>query len=726
MALSKPNKISFAVDLNKNKSTFGADPNLLKPPGSEQSSAARTYATTETTKKINKTLGIDGQIGLEKVILIAQKGVRKFQKGMDKVLYGNPNSEGKGSKIKKIFTNPLDYGINNIIDDLVAVDFCDIINYTLSNTKISNKNFDPKLPKEKFSELSSSEQTVWKIKKLAYDIQILIDDKEGYIANNDFTSKNDIPNPNVSEETVDEEKKKKSIFYKIQNLKIKFNELKATIAPETSRISELSGYSFSANTAVQLFPQLRTILPSIEDKLDYLNQWTDYRQIPISEYQKILNIINQVRTTCVIIQGISTPADVLSLAPKRLGKDIQSQIAKIQKWLDPAKAIPFLKNLIQSLIKINLIIKRILGVISVIVTIANIVLLLIKIFKKIKKFFNVNPTPAAVVPVGAITTIEDAKELVKETTTKFEDRLSQIAYLFQVIYEVLNTIAVEIELLIAKLRGLIANLEQCDNVEKEIISALNLQLDELQTSLDQVNTFIKNKNNSETNSPSKKIGEYTIQIVTEEVIEENFSLRRRYGIAINSRGIAVVSSTPTYASLDSIIVAEVKQRLSSEGLIKYNGSSDYSILEETIINDVKSYLLDDDINMDLNYGIDNVPEDAQLDPPDNENDDVGIGLNSFFNKLPGGKALRRRIRKARLKNNEEFIKSLKADDPEGKYTANIVKKTQQDTNNLKIEELKEEKKKQIALTIVGTPVIKALAIKKIIEIDKEIAKLKNA
>ena len=643
---------------------------------------------------------VNGPKGLEKVILAAQKGVRKFEDGMFSVLYGKPGNYTLAGKVK----NPFDYGINNIIDDLISVDYCDIINYGLSNIKIKN-NFNPYNRPDNDSSFASKQ--TWKIKKLAYDIQGIID-IEGY-------------------EQQDEETKKKTLFDRIKEINSKFLEFKSYVSPELSQIKSLTGYSTNSLELTQIFPQLKTILPSIEDKIEYLNQWTDYRQIPISEYQKILTTLDKIRLVCVTIQGLSTPSQLLDIFGNKVDTRLQSIIKQLEKKIDITKPIPYLRKLIKTLQKINLIIKDILKVVSTISTFVNILLLFITIFKKIIIFFKINPTPNLYTWLGLVSTLEDGKTVLKDGVGRFEERLTQIANLLGIIYSVFNSIALELENLITKIRTLIVNLEKCENVDKDIVEELKSELEITVSLAEEINAFLKNKQNSDKNSPQNKIGEYTIQIVTEEVTDESFTLKRRYGVALNNRAQVELSSTPTFASLDSIIIAEVKQLLMSKGLIKSYGQADYTILEQQLIDDVTSYLKVNDIYLQIDYNQESLPDDAQIDPPDNENDDVGIGLNSFLNKLQGGKALRKRVRKARIKNNNELIASLKQDDPQGKYTQDIVKKTQGENNKLKIEELTAEKNKWKAVLATSPSVSgKILAVKKIKEIDQEIYKLKNS
>jgi Tfp pilus assembly protein PilZ len=51
---------------------------------------------------------------------------------------------------------------------------------------------------------------------------------------------------------------------------------------------------------------------------------------------------------------------------------------------------------------------------------------------------------------------------------------------------------------------------------------------------------------------------------------------------------------------------------------------------------------------DNSITMDDIPVDdptALMDPADNENDNLGLGVNAFFNKQKGGKKLRNKIKK---------------------------------------------------------------------------------
>lgn len=117
--------------------------------------------------------------------------------------------------------------------------------------------------------------------------------------------------------------------------------------------------------------------------------------------------------------------------------------------------------------------------------------------------------------------------------------------------------------------------------------------------------------NSEPSQPGKnitnpvgKIGEYTIQIITEEVVEETFGLKRRYGVALNNKGEKIVQSIPTYASDSQIIIKEVQQLLLSKGLVKLNFSL-YDPDQENTLKEATSYLFNRDLNWENFPGLSN-------------------------------------------------------------------------------------------------------------------------
>ena len=168
-----------------------------------------------------------------------------------------------------------------------------------------------------------------------------------------------------------------------------------------------------------------------------------------------------------------------------------------------------------------------------------------------------------------------------------------------------------------------------------------------------MNNFVNN-HSAKKEVSNNKFGNYTISIITEQVVETSIKLVRRYGVALDYNGEIVTQSTPTFASDDKIIIQEVKLLLSSKGLISEIPSSLTSD-QLTIIEDALNFLQDDDINQDFNTNIDNA-----TDSPNNEDENKGLGLNAFVNKLSGGKKLRKNMRKSMAIASSQLNSNLAA------------------------------------------------------------------
>jgi hypothetical protein len=192
---------------------------------------------------------------------------------------------------------------------------------------------------------------------------------------------------------------------------------------------------------------------------------------------------------------------------------------------------------------------------------------------------------------------------------------------------------------------------------KTTINNLSGTVNNLQGFLDRYNTAQDQIN--------RTFGEYVIEIITEQLVDEGISIRRRFGIARNTDGYIVAQSTPTFASLDLIIINEVKLILSSKGLVK-TGLNSLSPEETIIISESLKYLDEQDISI----------ESVELSPTDLTNleeNDQELGLQSFLNNLPGGKALRKRVRKILAKQSQNLTSNLNSVDPNSKYKSNIIK-----------------------------------------------------
>ena len=172
--------------------------------------------------------------------------------------------------------------------------------------------------------------------------------------------------------------------------------------------------------------------------------------------------------------------------------------------------------------------------------------------------------------------------------------------------------------------------------------------------------------NTKKNLIDTRFGDYNIEIVTEQVVDEGINLRRRFGIARGTDGIIAVQSTPTFASLDQIIINEVKVLLVSKGFVK-SDLSGLSVEEVGLLLEAAQYLEEGSINTESL----SISPDVSIDIP--EEDAAELGLQSFVNNLPGGKKLRKKMRSVLEKQKAALDSDIKAADPNSKFKSNIIK-----------------------------------------------------
>jgi hypothetical protein len=216
--------------------------------------------------------------------------------------------------------------------------------------------------------------------------------------------------------------------------------------------------------------------------------------------------------------------------------------------------------------------------------------------------------------------------------------------------------------IIQKLNVILLNLESCNNIDDELKQEIQDTINNLSNSVNQLQDFLDLYNQAES-SRERSFGEYTIEIVTEQIVDEGINIRRRFGVARNNSNIIVVQSTPTFASLDLIIINEVKVLLVSGGFVNI-GLSTLDAEETVAVADAVRYLDTNDLNLsDIQI------TQQDIDVLNDEND--GLGLQSFLNNLPGGKKLRKKVRQVFATYSQNSAQDLKNTDPNSKFKSNI-------------------------------------------------------
>ena len=576
---------------------------------------------SEESKKAFGVSDTDSATGLEKVIFIAGDNIIKAERGINTLFNGKPQKD-EGPNEKKSIKKALDKGLYKIFGDLEELDLCNLLDYALNRIPGSSR-FNPEIKPTDPFELSK-----WTLQKKAYDLQLEID--------NYYNSYLD---------TTNQESKARGIYGLIEKIRDTFNE----IADPLQQVNSLRDPNIASK-----FPQLDIINATLENYFGEFNKYTDFRQIPSENIQKLVSLIDKVRNICVLIQGLNTPAAALSFVDSVFPNvDLKNQLQRLNNLIPVEKLSPFLNTVVKNLQKVQSICNVFSSFINFGQRIISIGVNVVKALKAIVAFIKALPIPLVFQVQGVVHTIDDVlQNIVIKFLNKILEVLDQIGVLLQLCANVVEELSIGLYRIISVLSTMIDRLKVCTSKDEKLVEDMEIQRDNLLSTANEFESFVDNyKNNEKTSNNS--VGEYIIQIVTEQVVDDAINLRRRYGIAQKLNGPIVARSQPTFASEDQIIINEVKQILATLGLIKPESLSSFSIEEAKTIEEALKFLSDNEVT------ITDVTFDNGLDAPDNEDENSELGLNAFVNKLNGGKKLRKKMREA-MKKNAEKLKAQKA------------------------------------------------------------------
>ena len=601
----------------------------------------------------------------EGAIKSANETIDTIYSNIDTVFNGTQTLSPGELKTAGINERIKDIGVLGVINLLASVDLCSILAYEanlLSN--IQGYKFDPNNPPNKQQFPSVITQKGWLIQKAAYEIQLEIDN---YNAAN--------------------------------GQEVNMSDLIALIGDVVIRLKNLNDPKSQANivdpTITTAFPTLNVINIFVSSAIIFLNTYVtavnisneDLNTVSINslknktsvggiqltsntDLKKVLVFLNNIRTTCVRIQAINVKNPQSAIASAALAEAavltnslVQAQLAQLNSVLGNSltKLVPSLQNIQQQCVSIERFCSMILSTIRTCQTYVNIAAGLVKVFSTIVSFLGKLPIPNEFTIVGITTTVAGAAAKINSFLDKILLDIAALNDFLSLMVNLVSSISGDLNQVVQSLNIIIINLESCQNAPTGLVDSLKATLVHLNWDstaqiptiglIGQLNNFVKNSQKKK-NTANTTFGGYTIQIISEQLLNPNVKIFRRYGIALDSNGFEVVHSTPTYASNDNIIIEEVQLLLESKKLVQIPNSS-LSRDQLATIQEALSYIEDNTQSLDFLSNID-----TQVDPPDNEDEDVGLGLNAFMNKQKGGKALRRRMRKAMAQATAQLQQNL--------------------------------------------------------------------
>lgn len=578
-------------------------------------------------------------IPLGKAITISANNLGNLQVGIDKILWGTVAPTTKATATYNPKSGTLQYtnttvaaaptasnaigsfvqsGLFNALDVLNSVDLCSVLTY-LTDTVSFKKS--PRPPKPTWS---AAQTAFYGLQDAAKDVQTQIDKFMAYP--NVFIGSYVGTGPNVVpiEQAIDKtdapaqggsQVAAYNLFFLMQSIRETF-----TLGGTNSL------FTAEEKTLLSTVPGLGGNLNFIDDFIGTVNKYSDYRNIPSTEVQELINKVNKVRSVCVTIQNLDLK-NALALVGNFLGTDIRAQIQKLGEFLDPTKLIPTIKainNSLQAFIKIA---QQVQGVLRLGQFLIKLALVFNKVFTFIIQFFLSNPAPGISLTAGLISRFEDAKGKAKSETAGIAVLLKTINSLLSVVVTFVRYILANTNELLIRLDTLLENLKACEAVKNsDVISQLEDTRANLVALQEQFAEYIT-QYDSKADSNSMMFGEYDIRVVDEELTDKTITNKRRRGIALDTRGQIVTQSDLTFATNSSVIIAEVQHNLMALGLVQ----SDVGLIDAATLGTIATsinYLDSNDVaenDLNINQSANSSAETIE-----------SLGISSFIESLPGG------------------------------------------------------------------------------------------
>lgn len=621
--------------------------------------------------------------GLQRVLLVIKNFIIRAQISTKKLLYGKweLQSDDKVGKVRKA----LDRGLLYVLSAVASIDFCKIATTAVNGIQINSLTFDPKNPPQ--NNATNFEKKKWKLQYRAYQIQNIIDDFKALYG-----------------------------FDTGSAMKKGLKELLSDLNRNLTDLSDDQG-GLADTEFLQQYPESVMALNYINNVIGKFSTYIDER-LSQEDVKNVLKAIEDIRTVTVVIQSFNRPVAALNVADNLItGGILNDARQQADEFISTrGESLQFINYLLDKAKNLNSVGKSTLGYINLSRTLMKMLLLLIKVLYVIVAWFKGVPISAAFAAVGQILTANETLDDVvkRKGLSAAIARLGDFDRLLREIARLAEILIIGFTEIINKLTLIKLNIESCNpNLAKMIDDVVS----DSQQNKNQLIDFI-NQINEKVETANKSFGAYTIYIISEELVDENITLRRRYGIARDSNNYIVAQSTPTFASWDQIIINEVKFILLSKGLVKTSMSllsPDQAIIYENAIS-----LLGDDV---IEFNVNDI---NNLNFTDTSTDEIG----QFFSNLPGGSKFRKSSRDKIIASNQKLLATIKQSDPNQKYTKSVVVQTQNQTNKLIIEKLEEQKAKLKAeiAAAAAVPVASAAIpklVKRIQEIDTEIAALKR-
>lgn len=538
--------------------------------------------------------------GIEKVLVSIAIGVSKIETGLFKIVYGSASDNGIQFPGRKKKTN----GLLPIIREVNAIDLCNVIQYSLNNVKLTApEGEEPNGLEKKVAALKDAAKKVSDfLDKILLDPTALRDVK---VLQDALKSLNEI-NKLIDKDIV-------------------------TLIPQAANIK---------NYIVDLVASL-TQYPAL------IATYTNYNNIPDPEVQKIMKLIQDVRSVCGIIAGLGSAGDLANLL-------IPNEIKQLQKIISPAYLLPIIRKIVTYSKAVNQQAQKVIGYVNILKIIVKIASVVLKVLEIILNFFGTLPLPGMFTTHGITDMLIRLREAAQAKIADYLKRLEQISVIIDIIYSFSISLGTIIDEITRQLEILQFNLESCEATNSSpAIEEIKQAKAKLRNSKDLLDQFNRNYDNSKDNRNVANFNGYVIKIQDEELTDVSIKYKRRRAVVFDNNGVMVLATPLTFATDVTILFEEARLMLINSGLVADLG---YPVPDVSGLNAI----LDIPTSDTEIYNSIGLPGGTALDI---QNKAVQGELSQFISNLPGGDALKNKVR-AGVSSNAA---TLKADVKSGAY-----------------------------------------------------------
>lgn len=302
------------------------------------------------------------------------------------------------------------------------------------------------------------------------------------------------------------------------------------------------------DAVLKVIPGGKNILDSIKKLTSQIPD--NVSNFPNEDIKKMFTTFDTLKTTLNGIAHAQNPADLVSVFAAK------SAIGKLQDTLNPAQLIPALNAIVKSVTAINTVLKTLSTSVSRMSSAVNSLNSVVQTLKKFISTIDFLAIPARFTTVGMISKLQTIKAKLKDQVDQAAANIEQASFFLNTYSAYLTSVQVKITYLLQSLNLLLAKLKACEKTSSlPVVAKLEdaiIQLNANQAALASILPKVPTAPDELTYKG------YTLKIIEEQATDTGVVLTRRYGVALDSRGVIFVKTDLTYANNKNLIFNELR------------------------------------------------------------------------------------------------------------------------------------------------------------------------